>query len=94
MRVLSGGKINPLIGAAGIRLPDGGPVVQREGIKYNKKSYSSCMPWGKRRRPDRIRDCRGGDASVLAAWDHIVKNYTLLLFLAEYNCLPQTRDCY
>jgi carboxybiotin decarboxylase len=40
MRVLSGGKINPLIGAAGISaFPMAARVVQREGQKYNKKSY-------------------------------------------------------
>jgi sodium ion-translocating decarboxylase beta subunit len=40
MRVLSGGKINPLVGAAGISaFPMAARVVQREGIKYNKKSY-------------------------------------------------------
>ena len=39
MRVLTGGKINPLIGAAGISaFPMAARVVQREGIKYNKKS--------------------------------------------------------
>jgi sodium ion-translocating decarboxylase beta subunit len=40
MRVLSGGKINPLIGAAGISaFPMAARVAQREGQKYNKKSY-------------------------------------------------------
>ena len=40
MRVLSGGKINPLIGAAGISaFPMAARVVQREGLKYNKRSY-------------------------------------------------------
>jgi carboxybiotin decarboxylase len=40
MRVLSGGKINPLIGAAGISaFPMAARVVQKEGQKYNKKSY-------------------------------------------------------
>jgi len=40
MRVLSGGKINPLIGAAGISaFPMSARVVQKEGQKYNKKSY-------------------------------------------------------
>jgi oxaloacetate decarboxylase beta subunit len=38
--LLSGGKINPLIGAAGISaFPMAARVVQREGTKYNKKSY-------------------------------------------------------
>jgi len=40
MRVLSGGKINPLIGAAGISaFPMSARVVQKEGQKYNKRSY-------------------------------------------------------
>ena len=40
MRVISGGKINPLIGAAGISaFPMSARVVQREGQKYNKRSY-------------------------------------------------------
>jgi carboxybiotin decarboxylase len=40
MRVLSGGKINPLIGAAGISaFPMAARVVQKEGQKYNKRSY-------------------------------------------------------
>jgi len=40
LRVLSGGKINPLIGAAGISaFPMAARVAQREGQKYNKKSY-------------------------------------------------------
>jgi carboxybiotin decarboxylase len=40
MRVLTGGKVNPLIGAAGISaFPMAARVVQREGAKYNKKSY-------------------------------------------------------
>jgi sodium ion-translocating decarboxylase beta subunit len=40
MRVLSGGKINPLIGAAGISaFPMAARVAQREGQKYNKKNY-------------------------------------------------------
>jgi oxaloacetate decarboxylase beta subunit len=40
LRVISGGKINPLIGAAGISaFPMSARVVQREGQKYNKKSY-------------------------------------------------------
>ncbi|RJR52443.1 MAG: sodium ion-translocating decarboxylase subunit beta [Desulfobacteraceae bacterium] len=38
--VLSGGKVNPLIGAAGISaFPMAARVAQREGQKYNKKSY-------------------------------------------------------
>ena len=37
---LSGGKINPLIGAAGISaFPMSTRVVQKEGFKYNKKNY-------------------------------------------------------
>ncbi len=37
---LTGGKINPLIGAAGISaFPMSARVVQKEGQKYNKKSY-------------------------------------------------------
>ena len=40
MRIISGGKINPLIGAAGISaFPMSARVVQREGQKYNKRSY-------------------------------------------------------
>jgi oxaloacetate decarboxylase beta subunit len=40
MCLLSGGKINPLIGAAGISaFPMSARVVQMEGQKYNKKSY-------------------------------------------------------
>jgi carboxybiotin decarboxylase len=40
MNVLSGGKINPLIGAAGISAyPMSARVVQKEGQKYNKKNY-------------------------------------------------------
>lgn len=40
MCVLTGGKINPLIGAAGISaFPMSARVVQVEGQRYNKKSY-------------------------------------------------------
>jgi len=40
MRVMTGGKVNPLIGAAGISaFPMSARVVQREGQKYNKRSY-------------------------------------------------------
>jgi sodium ion-translocating decarboxylase beta subunit len=40
MNVLTGGKINPLIGAAGISAyPMSARVVQREGQKYNPKNY-------------------------------------------------------
>jgi carboxybiotin decarboxylase len=40
MSLLTGGKINPLIGAAGISaFPMSARVVQVEGQKYNKKSY-------------------------------------------------------
>jgi sodium ion-translocating decarboxylase beta subunit len=40
MRVATGGKVNPLIGAAGISaFPMAARVVQREGAKWNKKSY-------------------------------------------------------
>jgi carboxybiotin decarboxylase len=40
MCMLTGGKINPLIGAAGISaFPMSARVVQVEGQKYNKKSY-------------------------------------------------------
>jgi oxaloacetate decarboxylase beta subunit len=40
MCFLSGGKVNPLIGAAGISaFPMAARVVQREGQKYNKKNY-------------------------------------------------------
>jgi carboxybiotin decarboxylase len=38
--VLTGGKVNPLIGAAGISaFPMSARVVQKEGQKYNKKNY-------------------------------------------------------
>jgi carboxybiotin decarboxylase len=38
--LFSGGKVNPLIGAAGISaFPMSARVVQKEGQKYNKKSY-------------------------------------------------------
>ena len=40
MRLASGGKFNPLIGAAGISaFPMAARVVQKEGQKWNKKSY-------------------------------------------------------
>lgn len=40
MCALSGGKINPLIGAAGISAyPMAARVVQREGVKYNKFNF-------------------------------------------------------
>lgn len=40
MCFFSGGKVNPLIGAAGISaFPMSARVVQKEGQKYNKKSY-------------------------------------------------------
>lgn len=40
MYVLTGGKVNPLIGAAGISaFPMSARVVQREGQKYNPKNY-------------------------------------------------------
>ncbi len=40
MNLLSGGKINPLIGAAGISAyPMAARVVQREGQKYNKHNF-------------------------------------------------------
>ena len=40
MCLLTGGKINPLIGAAGISaFPMSARVVQAEGQKYNKKNY-------------------------------------------------------
>ncbi len=40
LRVMSGGKVNPLIGAAGISaFPMAARVAQREGQKYNKMSY-------------------------------------------------------
>ena len=40
MCALTGGKINPLIGAAGISaFPMSARVVQAEGQKYNKKNY-------------------------------------------------------
>jgi oxaloacetate decarboxylase beta subunit len=40
MKILSGGKVNPLIGAAGISaFPMSARVVQVEGQKANKKSY-------------------------------------------------------
>jgi len=40
MSVLTGGKINPLIGAAGISAyPMSARVVQKEGHKYNPKNF-------------------------------------------------------
>ena len=40
LKVLSGGKVNPLIGAAGISAyPMAARVAQREGQKYNPKNY-------------------------------------------------------
>ena len=40
LKVVTGGKVNPLIGAAGISAyPMSARVVQREGQKYNKKNY-------------------------------------------------------
>ncbi len=40
LKVLSGGKVNPLIGAAGISAyPMAARVVQREGQKYNPKNF-------------------------------------------------------
>jgi len=40
LKVLTGGKVNPLIGAAGISAyPMSARVVQREGQKYNPKNY-------------------------------------------------------
>jgi len=40
MKVMTGGKVNPLIGAAGISAyPMSARVVQREGQKYNPKNY-------------------------------------------------------
>ncbi len=40
MKVMTGGKINPLIGAAGISAyPMSARVVQKEGQKYNPKNY-------------------------------------------------------
>ncbi|MBM4307944.1 MAG: sodium ion-translocating decarboxylase subunit beta, partial [Deltaproteobacteria bacterium] len=40
LKVLSGGKINPLIGAAGISAyPMAARVAQREGQKYNPKNF-------------------------------------------------------
>jgi oxaloacetate decarboxylase beta subunit len=40
LRLVTGGKINPLIGAAGISaFPMAARVVQKEGLKYNKRSY-------------------------------------------------------
>lgn len=40
MCFLTGGKVNPLIGAAGISaLPMAARVVQSEGLRYNKKNH-------------------------------------------------------
>jgi sodium ion-translocating decarboxylase beta subunit len=40
MCVMTGGKVNPLIGAAGISaLPMAARVVQNEGLRYNKKNH-------------------------------------------------------
>ena len=38
--IVTGGKVNPLIGAAGISaFPMSARVVQKEGLKYNKRNY-------------------------------------------------------
>ena len=40
MRIVTGGKVNPLIGAAGISaLPMAARVVQQEGQRWNKKNH-------------------------------------------------------
>jgi oxaloacetate decarboxylase beta subunit len=40
LKVVSGGRVNPLIGAAGISaFPMSARVVQKEGFKYNNKNY-------------------------------------------------------
>ena len=40
MRLMSGGKVNPLIGAAGISaFPMSARVVQKQGQRYNKQNY-------------------------------------------------------
>jgi len=40
LKVITGGRVNPLIGAAGISAyPMSARVVQKEGQKYNKKNY-------------------------------------------------------
>jgi oxaloacetate decarboxylase beta subunit len=40
MKVMTGGKVNPLIGAAGISAyPMSARVCQKEGQKYNPKNY-------------------------------------------------------
>ena len=40
LKVVTGGKVNPLIGAAGISAyPMSARVVQKEGQKYNRKNY-------------------------------------------------------
>jgi Na+-transporting methylmalonyl-CoA/oxaloacetate decarboxylase beta subunit len=40
MNIASGGKINPLIGAAGISAyPMAARIVQKEGLKYNKFNF-------------------------------------------------------
>jgi oxaloacetate decarboxylase beta subunit len=40
LKVITGGKVNPLIGAAGISAyPMSARVVQKEGQKYNRKNY-------------------------------------------------------
>ncbi|MBP1750777.1 MAG: sodium ion-translocating decarboxylase, beta subunit, partial [Deltaproteobacteria bacterium] len=38
--IVTGGKVNPLIGAAGISaFPMAARVAQKEGLKYNKRNY-------------------------------------------------------
>ena len=75
MCFLSGGKINPLIGAAGISaFPMAARVVQREGQKYNKKNFLLMHAMG--------ANAGGQVGSVLAA-------AIMLSVLSGMGILPQ-----
>jgi len=75
MCFLSGGKINPLIGAAGISaFPMSARVVQREGQKYNKKNFLLMHAMG--------ANAGGQVGSVLAA-------AIMLSVLSGMGILPQ-----
>jgi sodium ion-translocating decarboxylase beta subunit len=75
MCFLSGGKINPLLGAAGISaFPMAARVVQREGQKYNKKNFLLMHAMG--------ANAGGQVGSVLAA-------AIMLSVLSGMGILPQ-----
>ena len=62
--IMTGGKINPLIGAAGISaFPMAARVVAKVGMQYNKKNYLLDARHGRqRRRADRLGHRGGGHA--------------------------------